>query len=159
MRRRCVARAVGFDATWGEGNFERIAMRPARFLFIVVLSLIAASCDLDQRGPKGDAGQSGPAGPQGDSGPQGPAGPQGPVGMQGPPGPPGPASQTRVIRVNCALQSCTTHCEQEEVLVSAFCGIKRRPVTFLTVNSVSCGVAPSPADNPLVAVCVRAASQ
>jgi hypothetical protein len=79
--------------------------------------------------------------------------------MQGPPGPPGPASQTRIIRVNCALQSCTTQCEQEEVLVTAFCGIKRRPVTFLTENSVSCGVTPSPADNPLVAVCVRATNQ
>jgi len=134
-------------------------MRPARFLSIIILSLIAASCDLDQRGPKGDTGQPGPPGPQGDPGPQGPAGPQGSVGMQGPPGPPGPASQTRIIRVNCALQSCTAQCELEEVLMTAFCGTKRRPVTFLTENSVSCGVTPSPTDNPLVAVCVRATNQ
>jgi hypothetical protein len=68
--------------------------------------------------------------------------------MQGLPGPPGPASQTRIIRANCALQSCTVQCEQDEVLVTAYCGIKRRPATFLTDTSVSCGITPSPADNP-----------
>jgi hypothetical protein len=73
--------------------------------------------------------------------------------------PPGPASQTRIIRANCALQSCTVQCEPDEVLVTAYCGIKRRPATFLTDTSVSCGITPSPADNPLVAVCVRATSQ
>jgi hypothetical protein len=150
---------VRFSAFRGEGNFNGIAMRPGKFLAILCLSVVAASCDLNQAGPKGDPGQPGPPGPRGDEGPQGPPGPPGTAGAQGPQGPPGPASQTRIVRVNCALQSCTAQCEQEEVLVTAFCGIKRRSVTFLTENSVSCGITPSPADNPLVAICVRAANQ
>jgi hypothetical protein len=136
-------------------------MRPARFLVIIIVCVIAAGCDLlgGQSGPRGDPGQAGPPGPQGDVGRQGPPGPPGAAGAQGPPGPPGLASQTRIIRVNCALQSCATQCEQEEVLVTAYCGIKRRSATFLTESSVSCGTTPSPADNPLVAVCVKAPNQ
>ena len=137
-------------------------MRSTRFPVIIVLtvlSFVAAGCGQNASGPKGDPGPPGPPGPRGDIGPQGPPGPPGGPGTQGPPGPPGPASQTRIVRANCALQSCTVQCEQEEVLVTAFCGIRRRPATFLTEHSVSCGISPSPADNPLVAVCVRAASQ
>ena len=137
-------------------------MRSTRFPVIIVLtvlSFVAAGCGQNASGPKGDPGPPGPPGPRGDIGPQGPPGPPGGPGTQGPPGPPGPASQTRIVRANCALQSCTVQCEQEEVLVTAFCGIRRRPATFLTENSVSCGISPSSADNPLVAVCVRAASQ
>jgi hypothetical protein len=134
-------------------------MRPARFLAVIAISLIAASCGEGQPASKGDPGPPGPPGPKGDQGPQGPPGPPGAAGIQGPPGPPGPAAQTRNIRANCALQSCTVQCEQDEVLVTAYCGIKRKPATFLTDTSVSCGITPSPADNPLVAVCVRATSQ
>jgi hypothetical protein len=120
------------------------------------MSFIVVSCGEGQPGPKGDPGPPGPPGLRGDVGPQGPTGSPGSPGLQGPPGPPGPASQTRIVRVNCVLQSCTAQCEQEEVLVTAYCGIRRRSATFLTENSVSCGITPSSADNPLVAVCVRA---
>jgi hypothetical protein len=83
-------------------------------------------------GAGGDPGLAGPSGPQGDIGRQGPPGRPGPTGVQGPAGPPGPASQTRFIRVNCAVRSCTTQCEQEEVLVTAYCGSGRRSATFPT---------------------------
>jgi hypothetical protein len=134
-------------------------MRPVRFAAAAVLSLVLAGCGQPSQGPRGEAGPPGPPGVKGDPGPQGPAGPPGAQGLQGPPGPPGPASQTRIIRANCALQSCTVQCEQEEVLVTAFCGIRRKTATFLTENSVSCGITPTPADSPLVAVCVRAQAQ
>jgi hypothetical protein len=62
----------------------------------------------------------------------------------------------RIIRVNCSTQSCQTQCEMSEVLVTAYCGPSRHAATFLSENSASCGLTPSNADSPLVAVCVRA---
>jgi len=44
------------------------------------------------------------------------------------------------------------------VLVTAYCGIERKPASFLTERSVSCGVVPSAANSPLVAVCVSAST-
>jgi len=133
-------------------------MRSAQLAAVVVMALLAASCG-QAPGPKGDTGQPGPPGPTGPAGPQGPAGAQGPQGPPGPAGPPGASSQTRIIRVNCMLQSCQVNCEMNEVLVTAYCGAARRPATFLTENSASCGIAPSAATSPLVAVCVRTDSQ
>jgi hypothetical protein len=46
-----------------------------------------------------------------------------------------------------------------EVLVTAYCGTARRAARFLTEKSVSCGVVPSPADSPLVAVCAASSGQ
>jgi hypothetical protein len=64
----------------------------------------------------------------------------------------------RVVRVSCDQTTCTATCEEEEVLVSAYCGTQRNPANVLTERSVSCGVVPSAANSPLVAVCVRAPS-
>jgi hypothetical protein len=75
--------------------------------------------------------------------------------MQGPPVPPGVSTQTRLIRQNCERRSCTVQCNVDEVLAGAYCGAKHNSATFLTENSVSCGLAPSPDSSPLVAVCVR----
>jgi hypothetical protein len=57
------------------------------------------------------------------------------------------------------LQSCVVNCEMNEILVAAYCGASRRAATFLTEISASCGIAPSAATSPLVAVCVRTDSQ
>jgi hypothetical protein len=122
---------------------------------LVTLVLSLAACG--EKGPKGDAGPPGPPGAPGSTGPQGPAGSQGPPGPAGPTGSPGPASQTRILRVDCTTQSCQTQCEMGEVLVTAYCGPARRPATFLSENSVSCGLTPSNAVSPLIAVCVSAA--
>jgi len=140
-------------------NFERIAMRSVRLVAVMAMSLLAASCGQNAQGPKGDTGAPGPPGPPGAAGPQGPAGPMGQPGSVGPPGPPGQSSQTRIIRVNCLLQSCQASCELNEILVSAYCGGSRRPATFLSENTANCGIAPSPATSPLVAVCVRSDAQ
>jgi len=125
-------------------------MNRRRCLALALIVLSLAACGRAEQNPRSDAGQAGPPGPIGEAGPQGPAGPEGPPGPQGPPG---PGSQVRIIRVACT-QSCQAACEAEEVLLAAYCGVRRRPVTFLTENSVSCGVA-NAANNPLVAVCVR----
>jgi hypothetical protein len=135
-------------------GFARQVMRAAHVLSLIAMALFTASCSREP-GPKGDAGPPGPPGMAGPPGPQGPAGPPGPPGPPGPQGPPGPASQTRVIRVNCLQQSCQATCNVDEVLVTAYCGPTRRPAMFLSEVAASCGVAPSAAANPLVAVCVR----
>jgi hypothetical protein len=132
-------------------------MSPLRPFAIAVIAISLAGCGKVEQGPKGDSGPPGPPGPMGDAGPQGSAGAQGSPGPPGPQGPPGTAAQTRIIRVNCTLQSCQAACEGDEVLVTAYCGVRRRPVTFLTENSVSCGVGQNAANNPLVAVCLRTA--
>ena len=123
------------------------------FAPIVLLCLCLAGCGGSP--PQGPAGPAGPQGPAGAKGDAGPPGPPGAAGLQGPPGPPGPASQTRVIRMNCGVQTCTVSCNVDEVLVSAYCGPSRKAPTVLSESSVSCGIVPSAADSPLVAICVR----
>jgi len=134
-------------------------MHSARLLSVIAVSLCVISCGQEPKGPRGDAGPPGPPGPMGEAGAQGPAGSQGPQGPPGPAGPPGAASQTRVMRVNCALESCQVQCDLAEVLVTAYCGVSRKPAMFLSEKSVSCGLAPNSADSPLVAVCVRSQAQ
>ena len=144
------------------GRGATLAAATARPLFAVALVATALSlsgCGEESKGPKGDAGPPGPPGPMGQVGPQGPAGPQGPRGEPGPRGPAGPASESRVIRVDCALQSCQMQCEMNEVLVTAYCGPSRKPATFLSENSASCGLTPSASESPLVAVCVKSQGQ
>jgi hypothetical protein len=131
----------------------------SRLLSVIAVSLCVMSCGQEPKGPRGDTGPPGPPGLMGEAGTQGPAGSQGPQGRPGPAGPPGPASQTRVMRVNCALQSCQVQCDVEEVLVTAYCGVSRKPALFLGEKSASCGLAPNSAESPLVAVCVRSQAQ
>jgi hypothetical protein len=121
---------------------------------IVLACLLTASCG--GSASQGPPGPPGPQGQQGAKGDAGPPGPPGPAGLQGPPGPPGAASQARVIRVKCATEACTASCNVDEVLVAAYCGPSRRPATVLSETSVSCGIVPSAAESPLVAICLRA---
>jgi hypothetical protein len=128
-----------------------------RLLPAALLCLLIAGCGRSP--PQAIPGPPGPQGSQGPKGDPGPPGPPGPQGLQGPSGPPGPASEVRVVRMNCGVQSCSVTCNVDEVLVSAYCGPSRRTPTFLSETSVSCGIVPSAADSPLVAVCARASSQ
>jgi hypothetical protein len=50
--------------------------------------------------------------------------------------------------------TCVASCNDNEVLVSAYCGPTRQPATVLSERSVSCGVVPDPARSPLVAICI-----
>ena len=129
------------------------AMRSFELLFLAAISLCVVSCD-QSSGPVGEIGMPGPQGPKGVNGSPGPPGSPGP---QGPPGPAGPrgSSSLRIIRLNCSLESCEANCELDEALMTAYCGPSRKPPTFLSERSVSCGAAPTSSDSPLVVVCVR----
>jgi hypothetical protein len=132
------------------------AMRSFELLFLAASSLCVVSCD-QSTGIVGEVGMPGPQGPKGLSGSPGPPGSSGPQGPPGPSGPRGP-SALRINRLNCSLESCQASCELDEVLMTAYCGAGRKPPTFLSEKSVSCGAAPNSSDSPLVVVCVRSQS-
>jgi hypothetical protein len=132
-------------------------MSRLRMMFVVTLTLCMAACSRAPQGAKGDAGPPGPVGAAGPAGPEGPAGPQGMVGPAGPTGPSGPTgTPLRMVQVNCTAQSCQAACETDEVLLTAYCGPRRKTPTFLTNGSVACSGGPIANNTPLVAICARA---
>lgn len=133
-------------------------MRVRAIAVLITLAVGLAGCGEGSPGPKGEAGppgQKGDAGPAGPLGAQGPKGDPGPAGAAGPAGPAGPVgSAVRVMRVSCETSACTAACGQDEVLVTAYCGPRRTPVTLVNERSVSCP-ARRAATSPLVAVCAK----
>jgi Collagen triple helix repeat (20 copies) len=128
----------------------------AGHLALTTILLMGFACGLAAcgKGPQGDAGPAGPQGPKGDVGAVGPVGPAGPAGPQGPAGPAGPPSPSiRVIKSDCT-SGCTVQCQDSEVLVTAYCGPTRNAAQILGERGASCGPATSPANTPLVAICV-----
>jgi hypothetical protein len=126
-------------------------MRSGGIVLAIVISAIVASCGQPTPGPQGPKGDAGSAGAPG---PQGPPGNAGPPGPQGPPGTPGASSLLRLVRAPCTNASeCMVTCRDDEIVVSAFCGTKRAAATYLTDNTVSCGVTPDTTAGPLVAIC------
>jgi hypothetical protein len=63
----------------------------------------------------------------------------------------------RVIRTSCETAACTAACNQDEVLVTAYCGPGRSAVTLINERSVSCPR--RAATSPLVAVCAKVQAQ
>ena len=124
-------------------------------LTLGLLAVMAGLAGCGSQGPKGDQGPPGPQGEKGDTGPRGPTGPQGPPGPQGPQGEQGPPSPgIRIVRSDCfGAGNCTIQCRDNEVLVTAYCGPNRNPATFLGERGASCGIAATPSNAPLVAVC------
>jgi len=127
----------------------------------IALSICVAGCG---QGPKGEPGAAGPPGEKGEAGPVGPSGPPGPPGPQGPPGSPGAAaasaageSAVRVMHSNCQAATCRGECNEDEVLIVAYCGPRRSAVTLVNERTVTCprGAATS----PLVIVCAKGAPQ
>jgi hypothetical protein len=107
-------------------------------------------------GPRGETGPKGEVGLKGDVGPAGSAGPVGPQGPEGIPGPPGASSEYRLVRQPCASYlTCTISCRNDESVIVAYCGRKRAAPTYLSDQSVSCGLNPDTTDGPLVAVCAK----
>jgi collagen triple helix repeat protein len=145
-----VRREPGFTRTW-----ENLKMRAAH-LAVTAALLLAVSGSLAGcgKGPQGDAGPAGPQGPKGDAGPAGPAGPPGPPGPAGPQGQAGPPSPSiRVVKSDC-VSGCTVQCQDDEVLVTAYCGPTRNQAQYLGERGASCGPTGSASNTPLVAVCV-----
>jgi hypothetical protein len=126
-------------------------MRAAHLALAMALLTALAGCS---KGPQGDPGPAGPQGPKGDVGPMGPPGPPGPAGPQGEKGAAGPPSPSvRVVKSDC-VSSCQVQCQDNEVLVTAYCGPTRNAAQFLGERAASCGPERSAANTPLVAVCV-----
>src|ERR1700735_3720894 len=74
----------------------------------------------------------------------------GPHGDDGPPSP-----SVRVVKSDCT-SGCTVQCQENEILVTAYCGPTRNAAQMLGERGASCGPVASPANAPLVAVCVAA---
>jgi hypothetical protein len=145
-------------------------MRKSAAFVVFALAVFLSACgqgpqglqgSKGDQGPPGPAGVAGPAGPAGVAGPAGPAGIAGPAGAKGDAGPAGPAGPKgdagpasppglRIVRSDCASDSCTVECREDEVLITAYCGTNRSPALFSKERSASCG----PPDTPVVALCV-----
>jgi hypothetical protein len=109
---------------------------------ITAIAVSLASCGQAPQGPKGEPGATGP---KGDVGPQGPA------------GPPGSAmpSAIRTIRANCDASSCAAQCNEDEILLIAYCGPTRNAAVFTNEKAASCRLR-NAANNPLVVACAKA---
>jgi hypothetical protein len=90
------------------------------------------------------AAAAGEPGPKGDPGPRGERGPPGPRGEPG----------VRIVRVDCAGTDCSMTCGNDEVLLTAHCGIGRTPAIYPTQQSALCR-ARGTAKVELVAACVK----
>jgi len=127
-------------------------MHVKRIAVAIALSICVAGCG---QGPKGEPGVAGPPGEKGEAGPAGPPGPPGP---QGPPAPPWPGasaageSAVRVMRSNCQAATCRAECNEDEVLIVAYCGPRRSVPTFVNERTVTCPRGAS----PLVSACAKA---
>jgi len=155
-RREDVSRSHS-KASMSEGQLIGACMDVRRLGCVIVLVLGLSACE----GPKGDPGGAGPPGEKGETGPAGPPGspgPPGPPGPQGPEGPQGPAALTgegsiRVMRANCVNAACRAACNQDEVLVIAYCGPRRSPVVLVDERTVTCPRGAT--TSPLTAICAK----
>src|SRR5262249_26718680 len=141
-------------------------MRIAPMMTAIVVSLCLIGCgegppapkgDAGPPGPRGDAGLKGDAGPpgrRGDAGPKGEAGPPGPQGLAGPPG---AGTPLRVVRAGCDAASCTVACNDDEIVLIAYCGPRRESAEFPTERSASCR-RHEPESDPLLAACAQGAA-
>jgi hypothetical protein len=67
----------------------------------------------------------------------GPKGDPGPRGERGPPGPRGDPG-VRIVRKGCAGGNCTVQCHDDEVLLTAHCGIGRKSAVYPTEHTALC---------------------
>jgi hypothetical protein len=111
----------------GPGRTHLKGVQLYRTLIVVASTVILVACGKEPEVAKGDPGRAGPPGPKGEAGPP------------GPPGPPGASSSAvRIIRSNCDATNCATQCNDDEVLLMAYCGPTRNAATFPTERSASC---------------------
>jgi hypothetical protein len=113
-----------------------------RALIAIAVAVSLAGCGKAPEAAKGDPGPAGPPGATGETGPAGPA------------GPPGASSTVRIVRANCDATSCAAQCNDDEVLLMAYCGAARIAAIFPTERSASCRVR-NAANSPLIAACAK----
>jgi len=122
-------------------------MQLLRTFGLIVLAVGLAACD-QTPASKGEPGPQGLPGERGEIGPPGPPGPAGVV---------GPASHLRMIRVTCDAASCDAECNEDEVLLMAYCGAARTAPIYPTERSATCRTRIA-ANNPLILACVKSTS-
>jgi hypothetical protein len=122
-------------------------MQLLRTFGLIVLAVGLAACD-QTPASKGEPGPQGLPGERGEIGPPGPPGPAGVV---------GPASHVRMIRVTCDAASCDAECNEDEVLLMAYCGAARTAPIYPTERSATCRTRIA-ANNPLILACVKSTS-
>ena len=66
---------------------------------------------------------------------------------------PQPPTALSALRSNCEAAACRAECNQNEVLVIAYCGPRRSPVTLINERTVTC--ARGAPNSPLVMVCAK----
>ena len=113
-----------------------------RALTAITLAVGLGGCGEGQQGAQGEPGPPGSPGAKGDTGPPGPAG----------------HSAIRIIRSNCDATTCAAQCNDDEVLLIAYCGSARIAAIFPTERSASWRVR-NAANNPLIAACAKTTSQ
>ena len=123
-------------------------MQLLRTFSLIVLAVGLAACDQTpaskgEQGPPGERGEIGPTGPPGSAGV--------------PAAPVGPTSHVRMIRVNCDAASCDAECNEDEVLLIAYCGAARTAPIYPTERSATCRTRIA-ANNPLILACVKSST-
>jgi hypothetical protein len=93
------------------------------------------------------AAAAGVPGAKGDPGPRGERGERGPPGPQGEPG-------VRIVRVTCPAGDCSMKCNDDEVLLTAHCGIGRAQAVYPSQHTALCRSRGTAAVE-LVAACVK----
>jgi hypothetical protein len=126
-------------------------MQLLRTFSLIVLAVGLAACD-QTPASKGEPGPQGPPGERGEIGPPGPPGPAGVLSA-----PVGPTSHVRMIRINCDAASCDAECNEDEVLLIAYCGAARTAPIYPTERSATCRTRIA-ANNPLILACVKSTS-
>jgi hypothetical protein len=116
-----------------------------RLLQVVTAIAMAVGLVGCGQAPVGEKGDTGPPGPKGDAGPAGPPGPTGPPG----------ASAVHTIRASCDASNCAAQCNDDEILLIAYCGPARNAAVFANERSASCRLRNS-ANSPLVVACAKA---
>ena len=119
--------------------------------FVVVFGLVLSRAMIGPQSavpppPKAQPSTALPAarsvpGPRGERGPQGAPGPRGDAGI-------------RILRNDCVGGNCTVQCEDDEVLLTAHCGIGRAPAVYPTEHSALCR-SRGTARVEVVATCVK----
>ena len=142
--------AGGTHVTGSARSREKRSMQFLRAFSVILLAAGLTACD-QTPAPKGEPGPQGLPGLRGETGP---AGPPGPVGPPGEPAPLGPTSHVRMVRTNCDATACDAQCNEDEVLLIAYCGAARTAPVYPTERSATCRTRIT-ANNPLILACVK----
>ena len=151
------ARAI---ETYASKTWRETSMQLFRILRAALLTAGLTACGQAQPGPQGEPGPPGPPGERGEVGPPGPAGPSGTQGARGEAGSAagqGASSPLRIVRASCNATTCAAQCDEDEIVLIAYCGTARNPVVYPTERSASCR-ARTAGNNPLVVACVKSTS-